>query len=244
MPRSLCCSLIAVLLLALPARADNLDAFIFGVDLDQFTTPENLRPTQVGFESLLRCTTTDGSPISAGCQGSVFNPKPGQQSGYLPDLDGIVFEDISFTPLNADHPDLWTDAHRTDTNGATIQISSLSPGTYQVIMLTQRPSTVTLETCFEVQGVDVGCSQYGPESPQIPLEVGVSYSKVVDGVQVGDNGLLDIFFKDGSGAGQGGWLNAIVIVPEPSTVLLLAAGLGGLVVLGRSRRRGRGSSRL
>ena len=237
MLRSLC-SFVAVLLLALPAHADVLDAFIFGVDLDQFTTPENLRPTQVGFESLLRCTTTDGSPIGGCLLSSV--PKPGQQSGYLPDPDGPYESREEPTLVNADHPDLWTDAHRTDANGATIRISSLSPGTYQVIMLTQVPSAVTRETCFEVQGVDVGCSQYGPE---IPLEVGVSYSKVVDGVQVGDDGLLGIFYRDGSGEGQGGWLNAIVILPEPSSVLLLAAGLGGLVVLGRSRRRGRGSSR-
>ena len=242
MIRPLAGSVLACALLVAPARAEVLDAFLFGVDLDQFSTPADLRPTEVGFESLLRCTTFSGDPISQGCQGPIFEPNTGSpRSGYLEDLDG-PFTDISFTPLDADFPDLWTDAHRTDANGATIRIGDLDPGTYQVVLISQRPSIVPLRTCFRLQGQDRGCIEFGPE---IPLRVGISYSLVADGVEVGEGGELDVFFWDGSGAGQGGWLNAIVIIPEPSGVALLAAGLLGLVGLGRrNQRRSRGSARV
>ena len=67
--------------------------------------------------------------------------------------------------------------------------------------------------------------------------MGLTYSLLAE-AQVGADGLLDVFYGDPSEDGLGGWLNGIVVLPEPSSLGLLTAGLLGLGAFGaRTRRR-------
>jgi hypothetical protein len=220
--------LIAVLLLCVlggTATAAPFEPFFHGVDLDDFATPGG---TEDGFESVIRCTPF-AEPLNPTCASLAPEPNPGPvHAGYI-DTGQIVGEQ-RFSPVDADLPELWSDAHRATTAGAHLRIGDLETGLYRVVMLGHNPAGGPGErTFFEVNGTAAGSVQ---NAPGVPLVVGLSQSVVFD-VFV-DGGFIDIFYFADPGSGQGGWMNGatIELIPEPLSALLLVLSLG-LMLVGR-----------
>lgn len=214
------------------AVASSFEPFLLGLDADQIFTE---RRTATGFASFTICTPFSlTAPSPCGVPYPALGEEP-FQVGYLAGQAPLT--DFMEIPQNADRSRLWQDGHRAPPDGATLRIANIPPGSYDLILLAHGPgSSLFDETFFWVDGTFVGSVK---NDANVPLVVGETQSLVVpiDPSMVADGRLEIRFAGPDPGSGVDGWFNGLVLVPEPGSAILLAAGLA--LVLGWRRRPSR-----
>jgi hypothetical protein len=197
-------------LLALPAAP--VHALL--VDLDQVSQP---RLTEPGAVSVSFCTfVTGGAPPSA-CVGlAEFGA-----IGFASDAERPLADFLVQPTIAPSLVDLWSDGHQVLANPARLLLTQLEPGNFLLSLFSHSPFATTDRTLFRVNGAgpfevvnDINSTDlFGDQTLTLPVVVDLS-------------GVLEIEFW--SPNNQFGVLNGLqLVIPEPSTALLLAAGLAG-----------------
>lgn len=206
-------------LLALPGGP----AHALLVDLDQVSQP---RLTEPGAVSVSFCTfVTGGAPPSA-CVGlAEFGA-----IGFASDAERPIADFLVQPTIAPSLVDLWSDGHQVLANPARLLLTDLEPGNYLLSLFSHSPFAMTDRTLFRVNGAgpfevvnDINSTDlFGDQTLTLPV--------VVD-----SSGVLTVEFW--SPNNKFGVLNGLqLVIPEPSTALLLAAGLAGFA---GARTRGR-----
>lgn len=196
------------------------------LDMDQVSTPVYTEP---GAESIRPCSYVTGATPNTGC--SLFGSPTFGPIGYAEGEEPIGdFRAAPLVPVTL--PDLWSDGHRVLAEGATLVLGGLAPGLYQLTVMSHNPVGTTLDTTvFEIPGVDPFTITNVP-NPDPGSDLYALQARTV-GVVVDASGVLTIHYRSGTLGGAPGVLNGLLLIPEPSTVLLVAT---GLAVIARRRR--------
>ncbi len=224
---------VALGLAASPAAA--LPEFLAGFDLEQDTTGARTEP---GFQSVTECTFAPGESSSCPAAITRFGPSVGIGAGYLGGTDPSHRPNTGFDqdlgPPGVPNEDLWSDGHSDGLLGTvspTLRIYGLAEGDYVLMLLSHRLQVVGAKTAFLVNGAPVG----EIESLSDPTDLLAEQSLSVP-VHVGPDGFVDVTFMPAGPIYTGHLNGVLVLVPEPSAGLLLAAGLIALA----ARRAGPG----
>jgi hypothetical protein len=217
--RQLFGALVALTLLA-AAPADALP-FLYAWDADAISP----RTTQPGFISVSQCTLLPGDPTNVCGGSSESQSEPPPVLGYLPPWTPTGDFQATPQPGAPGFEALWEDAHTiVGMIEAQLRIEGIPVGSYELWLLSHGPDGES--TIFQVNGEDVGTVNWASDnywSTQV-LKVPIT---------VDATGIINVGYQAGFLSGLG-VLNGIVIVPEPSTILLV---MGGLAAIARVRRR-------
>ncbi len=190
------------------------------VDLDQVSQP---RLTEPGAVSVSFCTfVTGGAPASA-CVGlAEFGP-----IGFASDSERPIADFLVQPTIAPSLVDLWSDGHQVLAGPARLLLTGLAPGNFILSLFSHSPFATTDRTLFRVNGAgpfevvnDINSTDlFGDQTLTLPVVVDAS-------------GVLEIQFW--SPNNKFGVLNGLqLVIPEPSTALLLAGGLGGFAAMRR-----------
>lgn len=196
------------------------------LDMDQVSTPVYTEP---GAESVRPCSYFTGASPNTGCTlfGSPAFGPIGYGTGEEPIGD---FRAAPLVPVSL--PDLWSDGHRVLADGATLVLGGLTPGVYQLTVMSHHPLGTNLDTTvFEIPGVDPFTITNIP-NPDPGADLFALQARTL-GVVVDASGILSIHYRAGTIGGSPGVLNGLTLVPEPTTALLVVCGLAAIA---RSRR--------
>lgn len=206
-------------LLALPGGP----AYALLVDLDQVSQP---RLTEPGAVSVSFCTfVTGGAPPSA-CVGlAEFGA-----IGFASDAERPIADFLVQPTIAPSLVDLWSDGHQVLTSPARLLLTDLEPGNYLLSLFSHSPFATTDRTLFRVNGAgpfevinDINSTDlFGDQTLTLPVVIDLSRVLTVE------------FWSPNN---QFGVLNGLLLIPEPSTALLLAAGLAGFAAGARPARR-------